>query len=342
MTDKLLVTGIGGDLSQAVVKALRLAPHSWEIIGVDMQDSPVGRSYCHAFHTVPKAVDPAYLVTLLGIARQHGVTTILPATEYELRVLTPIAASLERDHGVRLIALPGDWFARHNDKLLTFESLRGQVPLGDFADGADHDAVRALVRRVGFPLIVKERRSSGSRGIALVRDEAALWAAIGRAAAPIAQEFLDGEDAEFSVCVFAAGPDRRAIALRRKLGPVGATWFATVDQNAEVLEYCIAASQALAQNSGSANYQLRLTSKGPRLLEINPRFSSLVAARAAANFPDVYWSILQATGEPLPPPEPVRFVRFARYFAEVIDYGAGFGTCPEWAVPPVPPLKSND
>lgn len=48
---------------------------------------------------------------------------------------------------------------------------------------------------------------------------------------------------------------------------------------------------------GSMNVQLRLTDKGPRVFEINPRFSSTVLMRHRLGFSDVIWAIEEAEGK---------------------------------------------
>jgi carbamoyl-phosphate synthase large subunit len=47
---------------------------------------------------------------------------------------------------------------------------------------------------------------------------------------------------------------------------------------------------------GSMNIQLRLTDMGPRVFEINPRFSSTVLMRHRIGFSDVLWALDEAEG----------------------------------------------
>ena len=46
--------------------------------------------------------------------------------------------------------------------------------------------------------------------------------------------------------------------------------------------------------NGSINIQLRLTKNGPRVFEINPRFSSTALMRHRIGFSDVLWAIDEA------------------------------------------------
>jgi carbamoyl-phosphate synthase large subunit len=47
---------------------------------------------------------------------------------------------------------------------------------------------------------------------------------------------------------------------------------------------------------GSINVQLRITTNGPRIFEINPRFSSTVLMRHQMGFCDLVWSIQDFAG----------------------------------------------
>ena len=54
---------------------------------------------------------------------------------------------------------------------------------------------------------------------------------------------------------------------------------------------------------GSMNIQLRLTADGPRIFEINPRFSSTVYMRNLIGFSDVIWSVKDTLNEDFTYPE---------------------------------------
>lgn len=57
---------------------------------------------------------------------------------------------------------------------------------------------------------------------------------------------------------------------------------------------------------GSMNIQLRLTENGPRVFEINPRFSSTVLMRHRMGYTDVLWAIDEAEGKSIDFPEIVQ------------------------------------
>ena len=77
--------------------------------------------------------------------------------------------------------------------------------------------------------------------------------------------------------------------------------------------------------------QVRKNASGVWLLEINPRFSSLAAARAACGFRDVEWSVAAALGEFDAGTKPaLKQMRFHRFISELVDFGAGYKVLDQW------------
>ena len=106
---------------------------------------------------------------------------------------------------------------------------------------------------------------------------------------------------------------------------------AETSDDATVADYCRQIGGAMCL-SGAANVQVRKTRTGVRLLEVNVRFSSLVAARAAAGFRDAEWWLRLRLGMHTPtPPGRYRHLRFERYFHDLVDFGDGFQAVSEWS-----------
>ncbi|MBN1881993.1 MAG: ATP-grasp domain-containing protein [Deltaproteobacteria bacterium] len=212
------------------------------------------------------------------------------------------------------------------------QQLSESVDLVSFADVNDPEALAGFIKESGFPAIVKPKTSSGSRSIQIVQNEGQLKTALERNDSSIIQEYIDDAGGEFSVGVFVCDEFSSAIAFKRDLGPVGCSWYAETSYDKDVLDYAMNVARA-SHLRGSANVQLRNSSKGPRLLEINPRFSSLVAARAICGFLDLEWSIdIEFGWKPEITSQPYKKIRFRRYFQEAVDFCDGFMSVPEWSV----------
>lgn len=314
----VLVTATCGDVGQVVMKSLLMAGNDFVVHAADMNDGaaamfvPPGR-----FHQVPSARSPAeYAEALDALCRQHGIQAVIAASEAEIRALSQLESHPFLPCGARIVGQPPLITATHGDKLLSFQNLASKAALADFCDGTERSAVDSFLARHGFPLIVKERQSQGMRGVSLVRDKDEFELLLPRFDKPLLQVLLQGDDQEYTVGVFSHGDDIRLISFQRRLDNMGCSWYARLDQNPAVLDYARQITRA-AGTQGSINVQLRVTPDGPRLLEINPRFSSLAAARAACGFNDVAWSVQQALGLPLgeSPPLPSHF-EYQRYVAD--------------------------
>jgi hypothetical protein len=122
-----------------------------------------------------------------------------------------------------------------------------------------------------------------------------------------------------------------SICFRRRLGRTGSSWYAETADDEEVRSYAEAIARASGLR-GSANVQVRRTSAGIRLLEVNARFSSLSPARAYAGFRDVEWSVALALGgKPDVPKSGYRSIRFQRFVHEMVDDGGGYAPVPQWS-----------
>jgi carbamoyl-phosphate synthase large subunit len=119
----------------------------------------------------------------------------------------------------------------------------------------------------------------------------------------IYQEYLEPDDREVTCAVYRARDGRIAVLqlLRRLVG--GFTGWARVIRDDTVEAMCRRAAEALDLR-GSMNVQLRLTADGPRIFEINPRFSSTVLMRHRIGFSDVVWTLDELAGRAIEFPAP--------------------------------------
>jgi carbamoyl-phosphate synthase large subunit len=151
----------------------------------------------------------------------------------------------------------------------------------------DKEQVEALVASHGFPLIVKPREGSGSKGLFKVNDQQELSCALRLVPRPIVQEYLQPDDQEYTTAVFVDGDGYvpGTFVMRRELA-AGLTYRAWVEDCPRVAEVAEAVARAL-QPSGPCNVQLRLTDRGPVPFEINARFSSTTSMRAYYGYNEV-------------------------------------------------------
>jgi carbamoyl-phosphate synthase large subunit len=329
---RVLVTGAHGDSGQGLLKALRLSRMPLELHGCDTSERGLGTAFVRWLHLVPPATARAeYIACLDQICRNHRIDAVVPSVPAEIDALSGLSDPVALPSGIPVVCLPRAYRDAFDDKLSCYRALDGYVPLAPYADGASPSEVQEFVARRGFPVVVKRRNGRGGEAFQVVECAGDLGAAIAKTPDPVLQSWIDDSGGEYTVGLFAT-PDRVvSICFRRRLGRTGSSWFAETVRDPEVRKY----AETIARVSGlrgSANVQLRKSSEGMRLLEVNARFSSLAPARAVAGFRDVEWSLRLALGrEPYIPTGGFRQLRFHRFVHEMVDLGDGYVTVPEWS-----------
>ncbi len=282
----ILVTGIGGDIAQGVATILRASRPGSRLVGVDGHTQHGGSAFVDAFETVPYASELSYPAALRDVARRHGADTVIPMSEPELGALLGREAEFE---GVAWIAC-GERVVRTGlDKLLTAREIASLGLPVPWTVEADHELP------LGYPCILKGRLGSGSRAVFKIDNEEDARFLRQRHPGGVFQELLEPADREVTCAVYRTADSRVVVLqmLRRLTG--GFTGWAKVIDDPAVRAMCETIAQGLDLR-GSMNVQLRITADGPRVFEINPRFSSTVLMRHRLGFCDLLWALDEAEG----------------------------------------------
>ncbi len=104
---RVLITAVGGDLGQALVKALRLSEQRIHIVGCDSDPAGVGSAFTDAYRTVPSAKNVAPFVEAINsLCRAEKIHAVIPACEPEIAVSEPNRATpaFARRHSDRVPA----------------------------------------------------------------------------------------------------------------------------------------------------------------------------------------------------------------------------------------------
>lgn len=114
----------------------------------------------------------------------------------------------------------------------------------------------------------------------------------------VAQEYLAGKEITCPIYVTKDG-EIRILQLQRILQN-GCSVHAKVIDNETVWDVCYRLA-LLLKFKGAFNIQLMLTKEGPKVFEINPRFSSTVYMRHLLGFKDAVWAYQELMGLPIAP-----------------------------------------
>lgn len=283
----VLITGMGGPLGISFLKALRMSDITCEIIGTDADPISAG------FHFVDKAVivpdarcEPyVYIEKIIELCRKYNIKMIFTGSDAELMLLAKHKELIESQTSAFILVNENHVIETACDKWQTVQYFKQYgVPVPDSILPGDWATVSAFIQRHGFPLVVKPRSSSGSKGLFIVESEKQLEAALNLAKNAVIQECLQPPDQEYTVGVFMrdAGNYLGSIILHRCLGG-GLTYKARVSKNPEI-ERVAKEAVTVLRAIGPINVQLRLTNRGPVIFEINPRMSSSTVMRAHFGF----------------------------------------------------------
>jgi carbamoyl-phosphate synthase large subunit len=290
---RILVSAVGGDLGQSVIKCLRASSYPVRIAGCDVNRYAAGRADADEFFQGPPASDePAYRAFLQQIFAGARINYFIPLSETEIDFFND----------------QRDWFAGQGVTVLAnekwvIETFRDKWDTIDFfrSRGIAHPRTwkaEDYRGQLGFPVILKRRRGSGGQGTFLARDGADMDFFLRRHPDAIVQEYLPGEDNEYTAGLFSDGHLQHVIVFRRRLSAGGFSQQVELVEDPQILQLPLQIAQAM-DFRGSVNVQFRQTGNGCLPFEVNPRFSSTVYFRHLFGFTDVAWMLDLHEGRPI-------------------------------------------
>ncbi|MBT5267078.1 MAG: ATP-grasp domain-containing protein [Rhodospirillaceae bacterium] len=294
---RVLITGCQGDIARGLAGILGEAFPDAKIYGTDLNITTDPTPLFSACDIVPRADAADYFERLAEISEAYDIDLIIPMSEAELaRFLAEDATETWR--GLPVLAANATSISIGLDKLATMQFLQdNNIP-------TPWTCVVGEAPPVATPCILKQRRGQGGKG--LLRVEAGDVADLTHTRrGDLWQELLLPDDQEYTCALYrSATRELRTIVFRRQLRG-GITGSGEVVEVPEIEAQLRNLTDAL-DLVGAINVQLRLTVAGPRIFEINPRFSSTVDLRHRIGFQDFLWSLSERAGDPLPPYVPIQ------------------------------------
>lgn len=294
----VLVTAAGSIVGQGIIKCLKMAnsgkdnPVKYRIICADMSAQAVGLYRGDFSVLIPSASSPNYVDSISKICKEHNIRAIFVGSDEELMPIAIAKERIENETGAIPITNPINVLTTALDKWKTFEFLeRNNMPCPKSSLPENQEE---LIRKFGFPLVVKPREGHGSLHFYVVKNrneiEYAITAIQKAGWHPMLQEYLESKDSEFTsgVTVDRMGKHILSAISMRRILKGGQTYKAFIDDFQDIRKSAEETASKLGA-VGPINIQARLIKDEPKIFEINPRFSATCPLRAMAgiNEPDI-------------------------------------------------------
>lgn len=287
----VVVTGIGGNVGQGILRNLKASGLPLRIIGLNVTPFSPGNHLVDTFYTVPFAYDSSYIPSIISIVKNEKVDLIIPSTDYEVYYLALHAHEI----ACPLAASGPDAAGTYLDKYLTWER---HEKLGiPFASSLLPSAYQGQFSRA----IAKPRKGRGSRGIMIDQFDPTLL----KDEEYMVQELVEGEEITSAVYrSYLTGSIAGLITMSRSLEHGTTTYTRVVRQYDQTMEKMAGAMCQIPDLRGSFNIQAIVAKDGTIIpFEINCRISGTNSIRSQFGFKDVEYTIRELLyNETISPP----------------------------------------
>lgn len=282
---KILLTGVGGDIGQNIIKCLKERNDIEKIVGIDIDNYAAGRNLVDDFFIAP-TVDKTleYKEFIKNIIEKFKITYLIPSTEQEIKFIN---SNLY-------------FFSNLNIKILINNSKIINIFLDKFKtikffqkNGIKCPRTYLLSEYKGnlsYPVIFKSFFSSGSKGVFKVYSLNEIEEIKKKYKDGIIQEDIGSIDEEYTIGVFSDGENIFSIGFKRYLGYGSMSKLVELINDPKIQDLAEKIAK-LSELKGSMNIQVRKRNGDYIPFEVNPRISSTVYFRNYFGFKDVNWWI---------------------------------------------------
>ena len=285
---RVLVLGVGGNVSQGIIKALRGSELNIVLIGACISPSSAGLYLCDSAFISPYANEDVFMPWLIQLCNKEQIDIVLTGVEENINAIMKQYDMFTAGTTAIFKAVSYDKLVIGQDKYLTCEWLKEHgCNYPEYCLLSDKAAVEKLVSEIGFPLIAKPRSGKSSKGVVKVTTQEELDAIADRTDY-VLQECIGTPEDEYTVGCYCDKNHtfRGAVIMHRKLVN-GSTDFARIVENEAILKEVKKICDAFCP-VGPLNVQLRLDKTGrPVCFELNVRFSGSTPMRAHFGYEDV-------------------------------------------------------
>lgn len=281
---KVLVLGVGGNVSIGILRAIMSSNINAYIIGACVQKYAAGFALCHEARLCPYANQEEFMPWVEEIVSENRIDIVLSGVEEINQVLS---SSVMLNNNCNVLVSEKKYLDVFSDKLETVKWLASNdIDHPKTLDLSDNHHFSTIKEALTVPFIIKPKIGKGSECISII-ENAAQYSNIEKIDRYVAQELIGDADNEYTCAVYKSKFNYTEIIVMRRRLRNGSTIVAEVVEDVEIYNYCKQIAAA-CETTSSFNIQLRLCkiTKKPICFEINMRLSGTTAIRHGFGFRD--------------------------------------------------------
>lgn len=276
-TKTVLVTGIGGNVGQGILRNIDSLNLPINIIGCDIASFTPGNHLCHKTYKVPYSYDENYISEINNIVEAEKIDLIIPSTDYEVYYLALNKLELK----TKIITCDKEVTKLFLDKYLTYNYFsENNIPFSKSWLPKDYDFSCKSI-------IAKPREGRGSRGIVKNPKDLSVFGDD-----YMIQPLHEGIEITTAVYVNKHGKLHGIFSMERKLENGTTSQTIVNDTYDEQFKEIIQKIIDLGGIRGSINLQSIVDEEGNIYpFEVNCRISGTNSIRHQLGFQDVKYTI---------------------------------------------------
>lgn len=278
----ILVTGVGSLIAQGIIRTIKSSQLKIRIIGTDYFPHAVGLYWIDKGYILPDFLkadidEIQWLEKVIDIIKTEKIEIVLIGLDFEVVCFAKNKKLIEDETNAKIIVGDLDIVNICNDKWKTAEFLKSNnLPFPNSCLPGDEEY---FLQHNKFPLIIKPRSGFRSRDLYIVNNREEFDYAVKNCPKPVIQEIVGDIDQEYTCGTqLYDGKVISSISLRRDLKD-GNTFRAFLTKECYKVNDFVKKAALILGLFGPANFQLRVSTKGPVIFEINPRFSGTTSIR---------------------------------------------------------------
>ena len=300
------ISCIGSGVGESVINSCRLSGLPLKTIGLGTNAFAYGAYACDAFDYTPTIYAPYFVEKLIEKCLEHQIDLLIPGRDDEAHIYAQNRSRFA-DAGIKIIAAGEELIELCRDKERMSRDLNPVVDV--FVECYDKGSLPEIIRSgaAEFPLIAKPRSGFASRGVQIIRSEADFGKItedhiVQELALPVPSD----PNYEFYIKQIAQNknPQVSEISIQVVLSEEGELLGKMASYNKlangvpiEIVPYeddhvweVVDKLMPIFKEKGLVgplNIQGRMTGKGLKIFEMNPRFTGITGLRALMGFNEV-------------------------------------------------------